>query len=517
MTDESKNREVSVLVAVHPDAPAPSVYTRDEYILFRNEIAEYGQQVPVTLAPDGRLWDGRMRQRALRELGGMFMSAVTMAAPAQPEAEPEGEQELATTIKVTDVVFRKDLYPRMVSDHDPALVQRYAENLNVLPPIEVNQRYELIDGKHRWLAHDKDGMIAVTITPTASDAELLELAIRRNASHGYQLSNADKQALAVKLYDLPVDAGAYVRAAKKQNLSDLLSVDLSTINRWVDRIDQTAAEMRKQQVYRMWLACCTHQEISDALNMGRATVTELLENVGIGDLPNSDKIAANHADGFEPQVYNIWTWGRKSNAVSHPGNSEQGIVDELLCRYTKPHGIVVDPFGGGGSTIDVCKKRHRRYWVGDLTPIKERAHEIRQHDIVAGLPRLGWKDVELAYLDPPYWKQLAGTYSDSPQDLSNMSLDDFHNALAGVIRGLAGRMPNGSHIALLISPTRMAPDYRLHNHTAEMHKRIKLLLDDSVSCPYSTQQYNGTQVNWAKENLKTLPLTRELTVWEVVK
>ena len=32
-------------------------------------------------------------------------------------------------------------------------VQKYAEDLSVLPPVEVNQRHELIDGWHRWTAH----------------------------------------------------------------------------------------------------------------------------------------------------------------------------------------------------------------------------------------------------------------------------------------------------------------------------------------------------------------------------
>ena len=42
-----------------------------------------------------------------------------------------------------------------------------------------------------------------------------------------------------------------------------------------------------------------------------------------------------------------------------------GIVDNLLYLFTEPFGIVVDPFGGGASTITVCKKRMRRYWVSE--------------------------------------------------------------------------------------------------------------------------------------------------------
>ena len=47
-------------------------------------------------------------------------------------------------IAVSEVVFREDLYPRL--ETSALTVQKYAEDLDVLPPIEVNQHNELIDG-----------------------------------------------------------------------------------------------------------------------------------------------------------------------------------------------------------------------------------------------------------------------------------------------------------------------------------------------------------------------------------
>jgi|SRR5579863_3197147 len=104
------------------------------------------------------------------------------------------------TIKVADVVFRDDLYPRI--ETSPTTVQKYAEDLEVLPPIEVNQHNELIDGWHRWTAHKKAkaDTIRATVTKTVNDAEFLELAIERNALHGLQLSQADKRNMARQIY-----------------------------------------------------------------------------------------------------------------------------------------------------------------------------------------------------------------------------------------------------------------------------------------------------------------------------
>jgi|HubBroStandDraft_6_1064221.scaffolds.fasta_scaffold71675_3 hypothetical protein len=63
----------------------------------------------------------------------------------------------AQTIKLSSVIFDEVIYPRR--DHDPALVQRYAD---VIDEIEAAQKSiaiaadgKLLDGKHRWLAYRK--------------------------------------------------------------------------------------------------------------------------------------------------------------------------------------------------------------------------------------------------------------------------------------------------------------------------------------------------------------------------
>jgi hypothetical protein len=115
---------------------------------------------------------------------------------------------------------------------------------------------------------------------------------------------------------------------------------------------------------------------------------------------------------FTPPNYNVWKQQEKTAGTKHFGNSEIRWLDNLVYLYTQPADIVVDPFAGSGSTIDLCKKRSRRYWVSDRKPIVEREHEIRRHDMTQGLPPIArWKDVSLVYLDQPYWKQAEGQYS----------------------------------------------------------------------------------------------------------
>lgn len=416
-------------------------------------------------------------------------------------------------IPVASVVYREDLYPRI--DKSPATVQKYAEDLDVLPPIEVNQHAELIDGWHRWTAHKKNEaeMVRAIITTTQSDSHLLELAIERNASHGLQLSQEDKRDMARKIYHATAERE---RDEKKKVLAKILSVSERTIRDWLSRMDKDSKEARNRRILEMWMACHTQEEISEALKCSVQPIKDVVSDYSAG-LPENLKPAAEHLTDFAPPIYNIWKQQEKTPGSSHFGNSEVRWVDNLLYLYTKPLDIVVDPFAGGGSTIDICKKRFRRFFVSDRKPVPEREAEIRKHDLTEGLPPLPrWQDVSLVYLDPPYWKQAENQYSSDPTDLANMSLEDFNKALSSLITGFAKKLSSGSHIALIIQPTQWkAPERQFTDHIGDMLRAVNLPVDMRFSVPYESQQYNAQTVEWAKENKKCLVLTRELVVWRI--
>lgn len=414
-------------------------------------------------------------------------------------------------MKVSEVVFREDLYPRI--ETSAVTVQKYAEDLDVLPPIEVNQHNELIDGWHRWTAHKKAKAeeIKAIVTQTKSEAEFLELTIERNAAHGLQMSQADKQNMARRIYGATPDKE---RDAKKKQLAKILSVSERTVRDWLSRVDKDSKEARDKRIFDLWLACWTFDEIANDVGVTKETVSTVCQKMA--ELPKSDKPAAEHATDFDPPIYNIWKQQTKSEGSSHFGNSETRWVDNLLYLYTEPFNIVVDPFAGGGSTIDICKKRFRRYFVTDRKPIVEREKEIRTHDLTEGLPKPpSWQDVKLVYLDPPYWKQAEGQYSDDPTDLANMSLEDFNKSLAGIISGFAKKLTD-AHIALIIQPTQWkAPERQFTDHVGDMLRAVKLPVAMRYSVPYESQQCNAQMVEWAKENKTCLVLTREIVVWKV--
>ena len=157
--------------------------------------------------------------------------------------------------------------------------------------------------------------------------------------------------------------------------------------------------------------------------------------------------------------------------------------------------------------------------MSDRRPIVEREDQIRSLDIVKQLPPLDkrWSDVSLTYLDPPFWKQTEGKYSNDAEDLANMSIEDFNKNLSSVIKKIARKQSKGV-IALLLQPTQWnAPDKEFIDHIHDLirltnTKRLKLI--NRISCPYSSQQYNPQMVEFAKNNKMLLVLTRELIVWK---
>lgn len=443
-----------------------------------------------------------------------------------------------TQIAVADVVWREDLYPRI--ETSATTVQKYAEDLSVLPPIEVNQHNELIDGWHRLTAHKKNKAetISVVVTQTTSDAHLLELAIERNASFGMQLTTADKRKLAVKIYLSVSDRSD--RMATKTRLSRVLSVSAEVLEGWLSRSEKELKDQAKEETLNLWLSCHTQDAIAETVGWPQRTVARWLSGFSqnpasseMAETPESDAAAedgektretpiklskeqlasADHATDFHTPLYNVWKQQTKTAGSEHFGNSEVRWLDNLLYLYTQPFDVVIDPFAGGGSTIDLCRKRLRRYFVSDRAPIVEREKDIRQHDIADGLLKPPqWDAVKLVYLDPPYWKQAEGKYSDDPADLANMDLDTFTARLAGVIKAYAAKV--SGHIALIIQPTQWnAPDHAFTDHIGDMLRLVKLPVEMRYSVPYETQQHNAQMVDWAKANKQCLVLTREIVVW----
>jgi transposase-like protein len=150
-------------------------------------------------------------------------------------------------VAIGDIEVPKELYPRTFLPQEKDVQHLIGANY---PPITVAEvtnpdaddlsqatALYLVDGAHRILASELDGkgeIMAEVIT--LSYDEVLEEAIRRNATHGKQLSMKDKQKAARSLIE---------DGWKVADLVALFAVGERTISRWVSE----AKEAKKLRDY----------------------------------------------------------------------------------------------------------------------------------------------------------------------------------------------------------------------------------------------------------------------------
>ncbi|MBI5583654.1 MAG: hypothetical protein HY892_07500, partial [Deltaproteobacteria bacterium] len=100
----------------------------------------------------------------------------------------------------------------------------------------------------------------------------------------------------------------------------------------------------------------------------------------------------SNGNGHDPEV-NRWlklttSWNFNSCdprfGFQYPGRIPGQVVLNTLYYFTEPKGLVVDPFGGSGTTLDVCRHLGRRCRIYDLKPARD---DIIRHDISQGFPR----------------------------------------------------------------------------------------------------------------------------------
>lgn len=403
-----------------------------------------------------------------------------------------------TSIALTDIVFRQDLYPRF--EPDQAAIQRYSDSVEFLPPIQVNQHNILIDGFHRWKAFQLAGetTIPCEIVETASEAELKRLAYQLNSHHGMQLTDKEKQAFAREMYGL----------MSTEDLARCLSVSTSAIYTWTKEQAKAAKEARDRRIIELYLrAWNTQGAVAEAVGVTQKTVSNAVDS-------SKNSTLGNFTKTFSPLLYNIWNLPKQDNARAHFGAFPELFMQNLIRYHTEPLDIVFDPFGGGGTTVDVCKAMFRRYYVSDRLVTPGREADIRQHDIADGLPDDLPKPA-LAFLDPPYWKQAEGQYSKDAADLGNMSLADFNASMQSLLDALARRQV--PRIAIVIQPTQYKAAWQWTDHIFDFHAMLadRYRIAMRYILPYSTQQYNAQMVDAAKETGHCLCLNRDLVIWEL--
>jgi adenine-specific DNA-methyltransferase len=117
------------------------------------------------------------------------------------------------------------------------------------------------------------------------------------------------------------------------------------------------------------------------------------------------------------------------------GATPSYVIWNLLQRYTKEGDLVVDPFCGSGTTLDVAKDTRRSARGFDLAPFRADIEKADARD----LP-LETGSVDLVFMDPPYGDHIE--YSKEPSCIGKLSAyspqyyQAMHRAIKEAVRVL---------------------------------------------------------------------------------
>jgi hypothetical protein len=294
---------------------------------------------------------------------------------------------------------------------------------------------------------------------------------------------------------------------KYQQVAELLSITFDTARKYCQEARQDEKQQQQEKAWDLWLDCWTQEAIA--------------EEVGVTDRTIRDWVAEKKelVPDFPPpasrQHFDVWNFYSADNEGSYFGKMPSQVVENLLWLYTEPGQIVFDPFAGSGATIEVAKAMGRRVWASDRKPASPML-PIHQHDILTGWPSGAPEKPDFILLDPPYWMQAKGKYSNDPEDLGNMSLDDFYRSWDEIIGTCKKHMPDNGYLAFITSPA----EDKQNEHVEDLAFNMYRIAVDKGLKPhrriivtYNTQQANGQQVTWARENKRLLKLYRDLVVF----
>lgn len=109
-----------------------------------------------------------------------------------------------------------------------------------------------------------------------------------------------------------------------------------------------------------------------------------------------------HRDKLNPRGLNLTDFWEDTSPVRHrkfkkrPANELKPMIPErCILLSTNPDDLVLDPFGGGGSTYEIAELRHRRWIgseIGECAPIADRLEE-------AGIPFQEYPDPSIGPME----------------------------------------------------------------------------------------------------------------------
>jgi DNA modification methylase len=378
--------ETSKLV---PYARNSRTHSDEQVAQICGSIKEFGFTNPVLIDADGLIIAGHGRTLAAQRLDMKEVPCLRMdyLTEAQKKAYVIADNKLALNAGWDEEMLALELGDLQGLDFDLSLTGFDDDELNALlaeavedglideddaPPPPDEPVSKLGDiwqlGSHRVMCGDSTSIDAVDKLMEGQKADMVFTDPPYGMSYGGGRAKGD--------HALNKNGGVLIKAHGMIKGDDLEGDSLINLVR--DAIGTCIASSKQGAAYYICFTWRTYSEFEQAIELGGASVANCIvwdkKSIGLGNAnyrPQHEFIfyvkgGAWYGDKGQSDV---WYMSRGATGeYVHPTQKPVELVEKAISNSSKPGDLVLDVFGGSGSTLIACEKTSRHSRLVDLDP-----------------------------------------------------------------------------------------------------------------------------------------------------
>lgn len=162
------------------------------------------------------------------------------------------------SMRLDELTIDETIDPRTIRRTDER-IEAYADNIDGLPPILVDDNNRILDGIHRYYAHKrmKRDFIKVEVVQAERQLDALKQAIKANTAHGLGLTAAELKRDAIRLWE----AGA-----TEEDIANTVARSPGTVQSYLAEPKQQLKEKQMEMVVKFYKEGKSQTEISESIS-----------------------------------------------------------------------------------------------------------------------------------------------------------------------------------------------------------------------------------------------------------
>ena len=360
----------------------PRSIRKEDFERLKKQIQELGQYKPLIITKDGEVIGGNMRLRAYRELGieDVWVSVVDPKddmeklkyALSDNDRAGYYDDDLLANLSSAFPDFEwsdyaVDLTPPETLDKvlfkEEVQEDEVPEVSDKEPISKLGEVYQL--GRHKLMCGDSTKIEDVEKLMNGQKADITFHSPPYNVGHNLGYGNDSKYE---NYKDNNPEYLSLLTSTTNNalNVSEYVFVNLQFLANNKIQIIDYLFEMKE-----MFCDIAFWKKLQVAPEMAKNVMNTQVECIFIFNKTNQSR--AINTGNFHGNVSNFVETksasGENENADKHNATFPVSFVSHFISHFTKDNGIVLDLFGGSGSTLIACEQLNRTCYMMEIDPV----------------------------------------------------------------------------------------------------------------------------------------------------